>query len=140
MLRFGRGILKARSQVVLSLSSRVVWRQAPSTFFFSFRLFRILSPHCDKNISHHPLRAVICLLCKYSTTEGSGPLVYRRCWYFHSNILDSLTAWLARVQLNPVFLFPPSQAMSISTIFSENIKFYGSLFLGTSLQSPNNFR
>ena len=44
MLRFGRGILMARSQVVLSLSSRVVWRQAPSTFFFYFRLFRILSP------------------------------------------------------------------------------------------------
>ena len=42
---------------------------------------------------------------------------YRRSWYFHSNILDSLMAWLAGVQLNPVFLFPPSQAVSESTIF-----------------------
>ena len=44
-------------------------------------------------------------------------LLYRRSLYFHSNILDSLTAWLAGVQLNPVFLFPPSQAVSESTIF-----------------------
>ena len=43
--------------------------------------------------------------------------MYLRSWYFHSNILDSLTAWLAGVQLNPVFLFPPSQAVSESTIF-----------------------
>ena len=43
--------------------------------------------------------------------------IYRRSWYFHSNILDSLTAWLAGVQPNPVFLFPPSQAMGESTFF-----------------------
>ena len=50
---------------------------------------------------------------------------YRRSWYFHSNILDSLMAWLAGVQLNPVFLFPPSQAVSESTVVSENTNLYG---------------
>ena len=43
--------------------------------------------------------------------------IYRRSWYFDSNIQDSLMAWLAGVHLNPVFLFPPSQAISESTIF-----------------------
>ena len=42
---------------------------------------------------------------------------YRKSGYFHSNILDSLTAWLNGVQLNPVFLFPSRQAVSESTIF-----------------------
>ena len=42
---------------------------------------------------------------------------YRRSWYFHSNILDSLTARQAGVQLNPVFLLPLTQAVSESTIF-----------------------
>ena len=44
-------------------------------------------------------------------------MYYRTNWYFHSNILDSLRAWLAGFQLNPVFLFPPSFFVSESTIF-----------------------
>ena len=32
------------------------------------------------------------------------------------NIVDSLTAWLVGVQLNPVFLFPLSKVVSESTI------------------------
>ena len=37
-------------------------------------------------------------------------MYYRTSWYFHPNILDSLTAWLAGFQLNPVFLFPPARS------------------------------
>ena len=44
-----------------------------------------------------------CLLQNFDVSAAS---YYRRSWYFHSNILDSLMAWLAGVQLNPVFLFP----------------------------------
>ena len=50
---------------------------------------------------------------------------YHKSWYFHSKIVDSLTAWLAGVQLNPVFLFPPSQARVNLQFLSGNTNFYG---------------
>ena len=42
----------------------------------------------------------------------------KKCW-IRSKILDSLMAWLAWVQLNSVFLFSPSQAMSESRVFER---------------------
>ena len=39
-----------------------------------------------------------------------------------------VTAWLAGVQLNPVFLFPPSQAVSESRIFEQEYHFLRYLF------------
>ena len=42
----------------------------------------------------------------------------KKCW-IRSKILDSLMAWLAWVQLNSVFLFSPSQAMSESGVFER---------------------
>ena len=48
-------------------------------------------------------------------------------WSFCSKILDSLMAWLARVQLNSVFLFSPSQAMSESRIFEQEYHLFCSL-------------
>ena len=41
-----------------------------------------------------------------------GAAQYRRSWYFHSSTLYSLTVLIAGVQPNPVFLLPPSQAVS----------------------------
>ena len=66
------------------------------------------------------IRTLCSWLAFCNVTLANGDIVvlssYRRSWYFHSNILDSLAAWLAGIQLNPVFLFPPRQAMSESTI------------------------
>ena len=58
--------------------------------------------------------------------QGHTVKMYRGSWYFHSNILDSLTAWLAGVQLNHVFLFPPSLWVKIptSTVSQEWSKSY----------------
>ena len=47
-------------------------------------------------------------------------IINREFLYFTQ--IFSQTAWLAGVQLNPVILFPPSQAMSESTIFKWNYK------------------
>ena len=44
---------------------------------------------------------------------------YRKKYWIRSKILDSLMAWLAWIQLNSVFLFSPSQAMSDSRIFYQ---------------------
>ena len=59
-------------------------------------------------------------------------VIYRKKWYSCSKILDSLMAWLAGVQLNSVFLFSPSQAMSESRIFEQEyhfLRYYISPFL-----------
>ena len=53
--------------------------------------------------------------------------VYCKSWHFHSNIVDSLTAWIAGVKLNPVFLFSPSLASPwvILGFLSRNTMYYG---------------
>ena len=52
---------------------------------------------------------------------------YRRSWYFHSSILNSITAWLAGVQLIPVFFHLARPWVNLQFL-SENTNFYGTLF------------
>ena len=49
--------------------------------------------------------------------------LYRKKCFFCSKTLDSLTAWMAGVQLNSVFLFSPSQAVSESRIVEQEFHF-----------------
>ena len=64
-------------------------------------------------------------LFKHTSASHSGTTFqhrsreYPKRWQSCSKILDSMMTWLAGVELNSIFLFSPSQAMSESRIFEQ---------------------